>query len=172
MHTSRHLRRTLALMLGVLLPLALTGCVKEFATDRPNTISAGVDNHDAKVDVLHAVIVSTEPGAGTFVASFSNNDVEEAITVTTLEGVDQAQLTAEDFTEIEVPPGGFVNLATEGGVPVTGDFEAGNFVPVSVQFGNGESVELTIPVMTNCGDFEGLDEGTADCETAESETSH
>lgn len=166
------LRRTLVLTIGALLPLALTGCVKDFATDRVNTISSGVDNRDASVDVLNAVIVSTEAGAGTFVASFANNDIEEPASFTTLEGIDQAQLTAEEFTAIEIAPGQLVNLATEGGVPVTGDFEAGNFVPVSVQFDNGEQVELEIPVVTNCGDYEGLDEGTADCETEHSDTSH
>ena len=167
MHTSRHLRRTLALLLGVLLPLALTGCVKDFATDRVNTISAGVDNRDADVDVLHAVIVSSEAGSGTFVASFANNDFENELSVDALEGVDQAQITAEEFTAITIAPGALVNLANEGGIPVTGDFEAGNFVPVSVQFSNGQSVQLNVPVVTNCGDYEGLDEGTGDCEAPE-----
>lgn len=166
------LRRTLVLTIGAILPFALTGCVKEFATDRVNTISSGVDNRDASVDVLHAVIVSSEAGSGTFIASFANNDTEEPASFTTLEGIDQAQLTAEDFSPVEIPAGGLVNLATEGGVPVTGDFEAGNFVPVSVQFDNGEQVQMEIPVVTNCGDYEGLDEGTADCETEHSDTSY
>lgn len=167
-----HLRRTLALATGALVLTTLTSCGFDFATDRVNTISAGVDNRDASVDVLHAVIVSSEPGSGTFIASFSNNSVEEPAAFTTLEGIDQAALTVEEFQAIEIAPGALVSLAAEGGIPVTGEFEAGNFVAVSVQFDNGEQVELEIPVVTNCGDYEGLDEGTAECETTHDTESH
>ena len=45
-----HLRRALV---AVLLPCrpALTSCGFDYPTDRVNTIAAGVNNHDAKVDV-------------------------------------------------------------------------------------------------------------------------
>lgn len=166
------LRRSLVLTIGAILPFALTGCVQDFATDRVNTISAGANDQDASVDVLNAAIVSTEPGSGTFISSFSNNNVDEPVSLEMLEGIDQAQLTAEEFSPVEIPAAGLVNLANEGGIPVTGDFEAGNFVPVSVQFSNGEQVEIDVPVYANCGVWEGLDEGTAECETHESEESH
>lgn len=158
-----HLRRTLALTFAVVLPFALGGCVKDYATDRVNSINSGVNNREGSVAVLHAVIVSTEAGSGTFIASFANSDLEEPASFETLEGIDQAQLTAEEFEAVEIAPGALVNLATDGGVPVTGDFEAGNFVPVSVQFSTGEQIQMEIPVVPNCDDFEGLDEGTADC---------
>lgn len=168
-----HLRRTLALATGALVLTTLTSCGFDFATDRVNTISAGVDNRDGQVDVLHAVIVSAQPGSGTFIASFSNNSVEEPASFVALEGIDQTQLTAEEFSPIVIAPGALVNLATEGGVPVTGDFEAGNFVPVSVQFDNGEQVEVEIPVVTNCDDYAGLDgDDTSECETEHESESH
>ena len=91
------LRRTLVLTIGAILPFALTGCVKEFATDRVNTISSGVDNRDAFVDVLHAVIVSSEAGSGTFIASFANNDTEEPASFTTLEGIDLAEVRSQGY---------------------------------------------------------------------------
>jgi hypothetical protein len=103
------------------------------------------------------VIVATEDGSGTFIATFVNNELTEAVAFETLEGIDQAQLTADEFTPIEIPAGGAVNLATDGGVKVTGDFALGDFVPVSIQFGNGEQVEMEVPVVPNCGDFAGLD---------------
>lgn len=164
-----HLRRTLVLTLTALLMLATTGCVKQYATDRVYTPAAGVNNRDASVDVLNAVIVATEDGSGTFIATFANNDTEEPATFDALEGIDQAQLTASDFSPIEIPRAGAVNLATDGGVEVTGDFELGDFVPVSVQFDNGEQVELDVPVVPNCGDFAGLDgaEDEAACATPE-----
>jgi hypothetical protein len=169
-----HLRRTIAVATGALVLSTLTSCGFDFATDREYTPANGVNNRDASVDVLGAVIVSAEEGSGTFIASFANNSTEEAASFTTLEGIDQAQLTADEFDAMEIPASGLVNLATEGGVEVTGEFEAGNFVPVSVQFDNGEQVEMEIPVVTNCGYFENLD-GPSDpeqCETEHTEGEH
>jgi hypothetical protein len=162
------LRRTLALATCVLAVCApvLTSCGFDYATDRIYTPAAGVNNRDASVDVLGAVIVSAQDGSGTFIASFANNSTEEPATVETLEGGDQSQLTAADFSPIEVPAGGLVNLADDGGLEVTGDVAAGEFVPVAIQFGSGDRVQLDVPVVTNCGDFEGLDgpPSTEQCE--------
>jgi hypothetical protein len=165
------LRRTLALATCVLAVGApvLTSCGFDYATDRIYTPAAGVNNRDASVDVLGAVIVSAEDGSGTFIASFANNSIEEPASVETLEGVDQSQLTASDFSPIEVPAGGLVNLADEGGLEVTGDIAAGEFVPVALQFGSGDRVQLDVPVVTNCGYFEGLD-GPPSTEQCEPET--
>ena len=153
------LRRTLALATCVLAVCApvLTSCGLDYASDRIYTPSTGVNNREASVDVLGAVIVSAEEGSGTFIASFANNSTDEAATVEALEGVDQSQLTADDFSPIEVPPGALVNLADEDGIPVTGEVAAGEFVPVALQFGDGERVQLDVPVVTNCGYYEGLD---------------
>ena len=74
-----HLRRSLALATGalVLAVPALTSCGFDYATDRIYTQAAGVNDRDATVDVLGAVVVSAEEGSGIFVASFSNNNNEE-----------------------------------------------------------------------------------------------
>jgi hypothetical protein len=165
------LRRTLALatcVLAVCAP-ALTSCGFDYATDRIYTPAAGVNNRDSTVDVLGAVIVSSEDNSGTFIASFANNSPTEPATVESLEGVDQAQLSADDFSTIEVPAGGLVNLAEEEGVPVSGEFSAGEFVPVTIEFGSGDPIEMDVPVVTNCGDFEGLD-GPSSPEQCEAET--
>lgn len=154
------LRRTLALatcVLAICAP-ALTSCGFDYATDRIYTPATGVNNRDASVDVLGAVVVSAEDGSGTFIASFANNDSVKTVSVEALEGVDQSSLTVDDFTPIEVPPGGLVNLADDEGIGVEGDsVAAGDFVEMSVQFDTGERVEMDIPVVTNCGYYEGLD---------------
>jgi hypothetical protein len=154
------LRRTLALatcVLAVCAP-ALTSCGFGYATDRIYTPATGVNNRDASVDVLGAVIVSADDGSGTFIASFANNESVETVSVEALEGVDQQQLTADDFSPIEVPPGGLVNLADDEGIGVEGDvIAAGDFVEVDLQFDNGERAQMDIPVVTNCGYYEGLD---------------
>src|ERR1700754_848429 len=130
------LRRTLALAICVLAVCApaLTSCGFDYATDRIYTPATGVNNRDASVDVLGAVIVSAQDNSGTFIASFSNNNSLETATVETLEGVDQAQVTADEFAPIPVPPGALVNLADGEGIPVQGDFAAGEFVPVTLKF--------------------------------------
>lgn len=165
------LRRTLALATCVLAVCApvLTSCGFDYATDRIYTPATGVNNREASVDVLGAVIVSAEEGSGVFVASFANNNTEESATVEALEGVDQSQLTADDFSPVEVPAGGLVNLADEDGIEVSGDVAAGEFVPVALQFGDGERVQLDVPVVTNCGAYEGLD-GPASAEQCEAES--
>ena len=119
--------------------------------------------------MLGAVIVSAEEGSGVFVASFANNDTEESATVEALGGVDQSRSPLDDFSPIEVPAGGLVNLADEDGIEVTGEVAAGEFVPVALQFGNGEQVQLDVPVVTNCGYYEGLD-GPASAEQCEPES--
>lgn len=164
------LRRTLALatcVLAICAP-ALTSCGFDYATDRIYTPATGVNNREASVDVLGAVIVSAEEGSGVFIASFANNNTEESATVEALEGVDQSQLTADDFSPVEVPAGGLVNLVDEDGIEVSGEIAAGEFVPVALQFGDGERVQLDVPVVTNCGYYEGLD-GPASAEQCEPE---
>jgi hypothetical protein len=164
-------RRTLALATCVLAVCApvLTSCGFDYATDRIYTPAAGVNNRDGSIDVLGAVIVSSEDGSGTFIASFANNSTDEPGTVEALEGVDQSQLTAGNFSPVEVPPASLVNLADEGGIEVNGEVAAGEFVPVALQFGTGERVQLDVPVVTNCGSFEGLD-GPASAEQCEPES--
>lgn len=153
----KNLRRTLALAGSALVLTTLTACGFNMGTDRVYTPAAGVNQRDASVDVLNAVIVSSHDGSGMFIASFANNDTENPATFERLAGIDQSAITVSEFTPVDIPAGGFVNLAQEGGVEVSGEFAQGEFVPMSVQFGDGEQVELDVPVVTNCGDFAGLD---------------
>jgi hypothetical protein len=153
------LRRNIALALGALVLAApvLTSCGFDYATDRVNTVAAGVNNHDKTVDVLGAAVVAAQPNSGTFIATLSNNSDTDTVSLESVAGADGTTLTAVSFDPIEVAPGGMVNLATEGGVRVDGAFDAGNFVPVTLTFDNGENVVMTIPVVTACDKYEGLD---------------
>jgi hypothetical protein len=164
----RRILATAACVLAVCAP-ALTSCGFDYATDRIYTPATGVNYRDASIDVLGAVIVSSQEGSGTFIASFANNSSTEPGTVEGLAGDDESQLTVRGFRPIEVPPGGFVNLADEGGIGVTGELSAGAFVPVTVELGTGESVDMQVPVVTNCGYYEGLD-GPSSAEQCEAES--
>ena len=161
------LRRTLALAGATLaMVLPLSSCGFDYATDRINAIQNGTDNRDASVDVLGAVIVSTHDGEGTFIATFVNNDIHQSNTVEGIVGTDgQQQVTAQDFNPITVDKGSLVNLASGDQAPikVTGQFTAGDYVPLSISFGNGEGVRVDVPVVTNCGTYEGLDGPAGDC---------
>lgn len=152
-------RRNIALAAGalVLAVPALSSCGFNYATDRVNTPAAGVNNRDKTVDVLSAVIVATQANSGTFIASFSNNSQTESATFDTLSGAGGNTVTPADFDPVEIAPKALVNLAVDGGVVLTGAFEAGDFIPVSVGFANGDRVLMKIPVVTNCGIYEGLD---------------
>jgi hypothetical protein len=162
------LRRTTALAAGALLlgTTLLSGCAsisgRDPATNREYTPANGANNRDAEVDVLGAVVVSGQSGSGTFIATLVNSSPDEAISMDSLAGAgDDASLAASDFSPIEVPARGAVNLADGQGVTVTGDFEAGQFAEVQVGFSNGESVTLKVPVVTDTGSFEGLDTSAA-----------
>jgi hypothetical protein len=168
MHLRRNSRRTLrrsaALSLGGLLLAAplLTSCGFDYATDRVYTPASGVNNRDASVDVLGAVIVSGQDDSGTFIATFSNNNADEKNTVESLAGAGGNTIQADSFSPIKIDAGGLVNLATDGGIPVTGTFKAGDFIPVTVTLGSGERVEMKVPVVPNdTGDYAGLDSSGA-----------
>ena len=166
-----HLRRNIALVAGALVFAAtpvLSSCGFNYATDRVYTPAAGVNNRDATVDVLGAVIVSAQDDEGTFIASFANNDTENDATVESLAGASGNTIQADSFAPITVPAHGLVNLATEGGIHVTGTFTAGDFVPVTITFGDGLRVTMDVIVVTDDGDYAGLDTSSESATPTES----
>jgi hypothetical protein len=154
-----HLRRNIALALtgAVLAVPALTSCGFNYATDRVYTPAAGTNNQGVSVDVLGAVIVSGQDNSGTFIAGFANNKPDGEVSVESLAGAGGTTIQAGSFKPITIPGGGFVNLADEGGIPVTGTFTAGDFVPVTISFSDGERASMKVPVVRDEGDFAGLD---------------
>lgn len=142
----------------VALAAPLSACGFNYATDREYTPGSGANNRDGAVDVLSAVVVSAAEGSGTFVASLSNNGADTEETFTAVAGQD-ATVKAAQFDPITIPAGGLVNLAEPAaGIVLTGDFAAGDFVPLTVDFGNGERVSLNVPVVPDAsGYWEGLD---------------
>lgn len=160
----QHLPRKLALATAALALTAplLASCGFDYATDRVYTPAAGTNDRDGAVDVLGAVVVSTEPGSGTFIASLSNNSTEEPAT---LEGVSGEGVDSAGFQPVEVPAGSLVNLADPAAdIELTGALEAGDFLELTLTFDNGEEASLEVPVVPNSGDYAGLD-GPAPVET-------
>lgn len=150
-------RRSLALTTAAV-ALATTGlssCGFDYATDREYTPSVGTNDTEGTVDVLAAVVVSTEPGSGTFIASLSNGDDTNDVSLT------EVGLTGEAPVKLEpivVKKSALVNLAEPpADVKLTGKFGAGDFVSLSLVFDNGESVVLDVPVVRNQGYYADLD---------------
>ncbi|WP_139977544.1 hypothetical protein [Nocardioides litoris] len=141
------------LAVGALLAAPLLGgCGFEYQTDRVNTIGAGVNDRAGTVDVLGSVIIAGEDDAGVFAANLVNKSTTEEITFDGLQPTDQVQ-PADPEVGLELPASGMLNLFGEDAVAVEGDFTAGDFVPVTLEFSNGQVTTLTIPVVTPCRQY-------------------
>jgi hypothetical protein len=152
--------RSLATAAAVIaLAAPLTSCAKGRATEREYDVNSAAEERAGTVDVLNAVVVSAAEGSGTFVASLSNNDEAEEQSLTAISGGDGTTVETADFEPVSVPPNGLVNLAEPpADIVLTGDFTAGDFIPLSFDFGNGERVAFNVPVVSDdTGYWEGMD---------------
>jgi hypothetical protein len=154
------LRRSFALTAAALALTApaLTSCGFDAGTQRVYTPANGVNNREGEVDVLGAVVVSTQEGSGTFIASLSNNSTTEPASLTEIAPAAGGDVTAADFQPVEVKADSLVNLAEPpADIKLTGDFKSGDFVELALGFDNGERTVVEVPVVDNSGYFEGLD---------------
>lgn len=144
---------------ALVLAPALASCSTEMATDAIYTPAAGVNERSLDVDVLNAMIVSSEQGSGTLVFTLANNaQVDgEGSEVDRLTGVEVDGKPAK-VSGAKVPPAGVVVFAEKsdtipqgkGGIEVTGDFKPGDFVDVVFTFANaGETETMQVPVLLN-----------------------
>lgn len=164
------LRRTLATTTAILaLAVPLSACGFDYATDRDYTPANCTNDRSATVDVLCAVVVSAEPGSGTFVASLSNNSVEDTHALADVLG---EGITPSEFEPVEVAPDSLVNLAEPpADIQLTGDFESGDFVELTLEFEAGERVTLNVPVVpSDSGVWEGLDSSSGGAAGGSTET--
>lgn len=144
-------RRALALagLVAVATPL-VSSCGFDYATDRPNVIADGGYHIEGDVHVLAARIVAPSDGTGTFVATIT---VEQSADDATFTGLTGDHITAGQFQPITIASNTSHNLFTEGGIPVTGDFAAGDSVPVTLEFDNGQSIDIGAVVVKQCDEY-------------------
>jgi copper(I)-binding protein len=155
-----NLRRTFALgAVGLLAPGILGGCGFSYATDRINNVTAAANYRGATVEILNAAIVSRKPNAGTFVAAFANNDQSKTVTLTNVAG-DGTTVGGVTASALPIPANGFVNLAAQGGIPLSGTFSAGQYVSLTFTFDDGGTTTLEVPVFNDSGQWSGLDHAT------------
>jgi hypothetical protein len=135
----------------------LTSCGSNFnpPTDQVYNPGVGVNDRSGNVDVLHALIVSGEDGSGTVVAGLVNNDKENPDTLTGVSGAgDDGSIGVDAPPATEVPANGFLQLADEGEIAVTGtQIQPGGFIELTFNFERAESVTLEVPVVANTEEF-------------------
>jgi hypothetical protein len=152
----RHSRRTLRFAIGaLLLAPVLSSCGFDYATDRVNDLTPGHTNRDSTVDVVNTLIVAGQPDSGTLVGLLANNDRDHDIALTGVtSGPDD---TEADVEPLIVPARGSAQLHDDA-IRIEGTFEAGDVYDVTLTFDNGDVVAMAVPVVTECGQYEGLDD--------------
>jgi len=155
-------RFRLALTAGalVLTVPGVASCGFDYATDRENTIANGASNKDGDADVLNALIVSSDEGSGTFVATLSNNTPDTTISMDSLSFGENSTTQVAAFDPIEIRPQAAVNLADGQGIKVSGEFATGDFVGVTVGFDDGATASLQVQVVAAEDEYTGYDNGT------------
>lgn len=131
------------------LSLGLSSCGFDAPTDQIYTPAVGVNDQGGVVKVLNAVVVSGSDGSGTVVAGFANSDQDEADSLTAVTGAGEDQGVQVNVTgDTEIPAAGFLNLAEEGGITVSGEgVTPGAFVTLTFVFERGASTTLDVPVV-------------------------
>jgi hypothetical protein len=144
-------RRSLAAAVLVLAAPVLTSCGGNFnqQTNQIYNPAEGVDDRSGQVDVLNALVVSTEKGSGTVVATFVNNDQDRGDSLKSIAGAGQdADLKVTPGGPTAIAPGGLLNLAERGRNFVEGErVQAGYFVEVTFTFDNAGAVTVKVPVV-------------------------
>ncbi len=72
---------------------------------------------------------------------------------------------------VEIAPRDFANLADGDGVAVSGEFEPGEMMSLTLTFGNGETQTMNVPVVYACDEYAGLDASVSEAASEEPEAS-
>lgn len=144
-------RRRLAAAVLVLAAPVLSSCGGNFNQQTTQIYNAaeGVDDRSGSVDVLNALVVSSESGSGAVVATFVNNSQTRADSLKSIAGAgNDADLTITPGGPTAIPAAGLLNLADRGRNFVEGEqIRAGYFVDVTFTFEHGTAITVNIPVV-------------------------
>lgn len=144
-------RRSLAAAVLVLAAPVLSSCGGNFnqQTNQIYNPAEGVDDRSGDVDVLNALVVSTENGSGTVVATFVNNNKDRDDTLKSITGAgDDADLKITPGGPTAIQAGGLLNLAERGRNFVEGErVRAGYFVDITFTFDQGTAITVNAPVV-------------------------
>lgn len=144
-------RRSLAAAVLVLAAPVLSSCGGNFnqQTNQIYNPAEGVDDRSGQVDVLNALVVSTEKGSGTVIATFVNNDQDREDSLKSIAGAgSDADLEITPGGPTAIAAGGLLNLAERGQNFVVGErVQAGYFVELTFTFDHGTAITVNAPVV-------------------------
>jgi len=144
-------RRSLAAAVLVLAAPVLSACGGNFnqQTNQIYNPAEGVDDRSGSVDVLNALVVSTENGSGTVVTTFVNNNLDRKDRLESIAGAgDDSNLEVTPGGPTTIPAGGLLNLAQRGRNFIEGErVRAGNFVDLTFTFQHGTAITVNAPVV-------------------------
>lgn len=141
---------------GVVAAVGLTAsCGFAPQTGLVNNIAQGAEERSGTVDVLNAVVIAGEADLGVFSASLVNPRGEDLSTFVGMVPTEEVQ-ELEEYGSTDVPAGDLVDLSDTGGVPVQGDFRAGQYVTVTLEFAEEGDVTMNVPVVTPCDQYSPL----------------
>lgn len=129
-----------------------TSCGFSPQTNLVNNIAEGAEERSGTVDVLNAVVIAGEADLGVFSASLVNPRGEDEATFAGLVATSDVE-ELDEYGSTDVPAGELVDLSDTGGVPVQGDFRAGQYVTVTLDFTEHRDATMNVPVVTPCNQF-------------------
>lgn len=142
-----NVRRSIAVAAAVLTLPSLASCGFDVYTNRQYTPGVGTYSKASSVDVLNAVIVSSERGEGTLVTTLVNNDLENEGRLVSITGTGTDPVEVSISGETTIAPESFIKLSDAAQVTVTGDaVRQGFFVELTYAFDNADSVTLMVPI--------------------------
>ncbi|GAA3828768.1 hypothetical protein [Nocardioides panacisoli] len=140
-----------ALLLTVALGATLSACggADDFPTNRINQLAAGANYRDGDVKLLGIRVLSSAAGEGRVIGSVDNDSTDGSASLTGITNTDGSAFTI-GFQPLEIKADTAVSLSAQGGLPVTGDFKAGDVLSLEFAFADGEKAQLEVPVVKNC----------------------
>lgn len=142
---------------ALLLIVPLVGaCGFDARTDQPYQPATGTNERTVNgVDVLNALVVSAQNGQGTFGGSLVLPDA--AAKPVQLVSISEGTINGT----VTVKPGQVVNLAQSGAVRMQGsDIVAGRFVPLTLSFSDGKTVQLNVPIVDHTAPYTSVPVGS------------
>lgn len=150
--SNRRRVRTLAAVALLVVAPAITACGFDAQTEKVYQPAEGVNVTGNDIDVLGAVVVSSTPGSGIFVASLNNNTARADQIVS----VEAAGSTVPVTVGQDIPAGSLLNLAMgkPKGVAVSEkSIQAGGYVRIQLTFEHSAPVVVNAPVVDNSAPY-------------------
>lgn len=151
--------RTALLVIAIVSPVLLAGCVGPFADDELSGVSIGSNERTADTDALGVAIVVDGEGNGRVVGTLINTTLEPqtlvAADVDTERGPVQAAVIED---EVALPPGQPIELARQPIISVSADdLPVGLFVELNLDIEGAAAIDMLVPVEAQQGPYEEIE---------------